>query len=99
MQQVIKPGRLVGRGVRAEVLTGAWGENLTLKTLAFHPTELCSQSPATLNRLHIKMPGREDVMLLPDPETGKTGFNAHFTPAVSDKSSLGYLTWVLPLRH
>lgn len=71
----------MGRGVGAEVLS-AWGENLTSKTLAFHPLN-SAPSPATLNRLHSQMPGREDVMLLPDPVTGKTGFNAHFTPAVT----------------
>lgn len=73
-----------------------------MKTLAFHRTELCSQSPVAPNKLNIKMPKRKDMILLHDSVTGKTGFNAHFTPAVcldSDKSSLGHLKQVIQYQH
>lgn len=77
------------------------GDNLLkMKMLAFHRTELCSQSPATLSKQNVTRPERKDVILLHDSVTGRTGFkaHAHFTSVACldrDQSSPGHLKQVL----
>lgn len=56
---------------------------LKMKALAFHQTELCSQSPVTLSKLSIKNARERGCDLCHGSVSGKTGLNAHFTSAAT----------------